>query len=97
MALRTSSAARIWVLLARKEPVGVIFRRGPSKQVMLIKWNTEKDSFHLGQWFKGRVYERRCDLSPSGDLLIYFAAKQKPPLYSWTGISKPPYFSALMA
>ena len=75
--------------------MGVIFRRGPSKQVMLIKWNTKKDSFEPGQWFKGRVYERRCDLSPNGEFLIYFAAKQKPPLYSWTALSKPPYFTAL--
>jgi hypothetical protein len=73
----------------------VIFRRGPSKQVMLIKWNTRRDTFEHGQWFKGRVYERRCDISPNGEFLLYFAAKQKPPLYSWTAISKPPYFTAL--
>src|SRR5438874_12985200 len=81
MAIKITSPARLWALLARREPVGVIFRRGPSKQVMLIKWNTQQDSFELGQWFKGRVYERRCDLSPNGELIIYFAAKQKPPLY----------------
>jgi len=89
------SPARLFVLLAREQPVGVIFRRGPSKQVLLIKWNLRKDTFETGQWFKGRVYERRCDLSPNGKFLIYFAAKQKPPLYSWTAISKPPYFTAL--
>jgi hypothetical protein len=95
MSLTTKSPARLWVLLARKEPSGVIFRRGPSKQVLLIRWNTQKDTFEVGQWFKGRVYERRCDLSSSGELLIYFAAKQKPPMYSWTAISRPPYFTAL--
>jgi len=95
MAIKTRSPARLWVLLARQEPTGVIFRRGPSKQVMLIKWNTRRDSFEFGQWFKGRIYERRCNLSPDGELLIYFAAKQKPPLYSWTAISKQPYFTAL--
>ena len=92
----TTPPARLWVLLARREPAGVIFRRGPTKQVLLIKWNfRRKDSFEFGQWFKGRIYERRCDLSPGGDLLIYFAAKQKPPMYSWTAISKPPWFTAL--
>jgi len=89
------SPARLFVLLAREEPVGVIFRRGPSKQVLLIKWNLRDDTFETGQWFKGRIYERRCDLSPNGKFLIYFAVKQKPPLYSWTAISKPPYFTAL--
>lgn len=94
-AFTTKSSTRLYVLLAAKEPVGVIFRRGPSKQVLLIRWNTRADTFETGQWFKGRVYERRCDLSPDGTKLIYFAANQKPPLHSWTAISKPPFFTAL--
>jgi hypothetical protein len=89
------SPARLFVLLAREKPEAVIFRRGPSKQVLLIKWNLRDDTFEPGQWFKGRIYERRCDLSPDGKFLIYFAAKQKPPMYSWTAISKPPFFTAL--
>ena len=89
------SQVRLYAILARKKPVAVVFRRGPSKQVQLIKWNTEQDTFEYGQWFKGRIYERRCDLSPNGDLLIYFAAKYKGPLFSWTAISRPPYLSAL--
>ncbi len=48
-----------------------------------------------GQWLKGRVYERRCDLSPNGEYLAYFAASYKPPHSSWTAISRPPYFTAL--
>jgi|KBSSwiStaDraftv2_1062776.scaffolds.fasta_scaffold74160_4 hypothetical protein len=85
----------VFVISARKAPVAVVFRRGPSKQVLLLKWNLATDKLQLGQWFKGRIYERRCDLSPSGDLLIYFAAKFKPPLYSWTAISRPPFLTAL--
>lgn len=94
MALK-SHPARLYAILARDEPVAVVFRRGPSKQVLLVKWNTLDDTFEYGQWFKGRIYERRCDLSPNGKLLIYFASKQKPPLYTWTAISKPPFFTAL--
>lgn len=88
-------ATRLHVLLARGAPTGVIFRRGPSKQVLLIRWNTEEDSFVTGQWFKGRIYERRCDLSPDGSRLIYFAAKWTGPLQTWTAISRPPFLSAL--
>jgi len=84
---------RLSVLLARSAPVGVIFRRGPSKQVLLIRWNLEKDTFETGQWFKGRIYESRCDLSPDGKLLLYFAASQKKPYISWTAISRPPYLN----
>jgi hypothetical protein len=63
--------------------------------VQLISWNTDTDEFIEGQWLKGRVYERRCDLSPSGKLFCYFAAKWKGPIDTWTAISKPPFFTAL--
>jgi hypothetical protein len=63
--------------------------------VLLLRWHLGSDRLEPGQWFKGRIYERRCDLSPSGDLLIYFAAKHRGPLPSWTAISKPPYLTAL--
>lgn len=89
------SKTALFVIQARNSPVAVIFRRGPSKQVQLIKWDTGKDTFEEGQWLKGRIYERRCDLSPNGDKLIYLAAKWKGPMDSWTAISKPPYLSAL--
>ena len=95
--------ARIYFLLARKAPLALIFRRGPSKWVQLIKWNTKADSFEAGQWFHGRIYERRCDLSPDGSLLIYFAQKlegrtlreDNDYTYAWTAVSKPPYLTAL--
>jgi len=63
--------------------------------VLLIRWNIDDDTFECGQWFKGRIYERRCDLSPEGDLLIYFAANYRKPYYSWTAISCPPFLTAL--
>jgi len=88
-------AARLYVLLARNSSHAVVFRRGPSKQVLLIKWNLNDDTFELGQWLKGRVYERRCDLSPEGDMLLYFAANWRKPYQSWSAISRPPFFTAL--
>jgi hypothetical protein len=93
--MKKTSSTRIFAILARGASEAVIFRRGPSKQVLLIKWHLGSDKLEYGQWFKGRIYERRCDLSPSGDLLICFAAKYKQPLASWTAISKPPYLTAL--
>lgn len=71
------------------------FRRGPSKSVLLIGWNTSNDTFQQGQWLRGRIYERRCDLSPDGNLLLYFAASYRKPYYSWSAISRPPYLTAL--
>jgi hypothetical protein len=86
---------RLYPIIARAAKRAVVFRRGPSKRVQLVLWHMEKDTFEEGQWFKGRIYERRCDLSPTGKLLIYFAANYKTPYYSWTAVSKPPFLTAL--
>ena len=94
--------ARLFGILARDANRAVILRRGPSKWVQLILWHTDTDTFDYGQWFKGRIYERRCDLSPDGSLFIYFAQKiegrtikDEEYTYAWTAISRPPYFTAL--
>jgi len=89
------SPVRLYAILARDAPVGVVFRRGPSKSVLLITWNTSNDTFQCGQWLKGRIYERRCDLSPLGNLLLYFAASYRKPYFSWSAISRPPFLTAL--
>lgn len=86
---------RLYALLAREANVAVVFRRGPSKRVQLLLWHTDTDEFEEGQWFKGRIYERRSDLSPNGKLLVYFAADHKEGYFSWTAVSKPPFLTAL--
>jgi len=74
-----------------------VIRRGPTGQVATLLWNRETDEFTMGQWLKGRIYERRCDLSPDGKFLIYFAAKRGRGEGSgtWTAISYAPYLKAL--
>jgi hypothetical protein len=89
---------RIHVLLARKAKVGVVIRRGPSKTVCTLLWDRRRDKFTLGQWMRGRIYERRCDLSPDGKHLIYFAMNGRwnsPAGGSWTAISRAPYLKAI--
>lgn len=91
---------RLSVFLARAARTAVILRRGPSEWARLSVWNRDEDSFRHGQWFHGRVYGRRCDLSPDGRLFVYFAAKHgRPPDEgvgdAWTAICRPPYFTAL--
>jgi hypothetical protein len=92
---------RLYVILARDAPVGVIFRRGPAKRVQIVHWDTETDTFTPGQWFHGRIYERRSDISPNGKLLIYSARKSEARTINadigdyWTAVSKPPYLTAL--
>ena len=66
--------ARLHVILAREAPKAVVFRKGPSNRVCTVGWDLEHDTFTPGQWLKGRIYEYRSDLSPDGELLLYFAA-----------------------
>ena len=94
----TRFSARLHVVLARDAPLGVVFRRGPSKQVCTILWDRKTDKFSVGQWLKGRIYERRSDISQDGKYLIYFAQNGKwssEVKGSWTAISKAPYLKAV--
>jgi hypothetical protein len=94
----TSVPARLHVLLARNAPTAVVIRRGPARHVAAIGWDRTTDEFRVGQWLYGRIYERRCDLSPDGQPLLYFAMNgrwQSKAKGSWTGISRAPYLKAL--
>lgn len=64
---------RISALFARDGTSAVLLRRGPKRHFHLISWDLETDTFTHGQWMKGIV--RLCDLSPSGDKLLYWAAQ----------------------
>lgn len=82
-------------------PLGVVLRRGPSRWVQLSLWHTDTDTFEHGQWMRGRVYERRSDLSPDGALFVYFVRHDGAPspemqgVDSWVALSRPPWFTAL--
>jgi hypothetical protein len=87
--------ARLHVLMAREARTAVILRRGPSNLVCTIGWNLENDSFDIGQWLKGRIDERRSDLSPDGRHMIYFAKRKGHPTKAWTAISRAPFLKAI--
>jgi hypothetical protein len=97
----STSACRLFVIFARDANVGVILRRGPSKWVQVIKWDTRDDKFDDGAWFHGRIYESACDVSPDGELFVYKAAKHNRIGtddgygYVWTAVSRPPWLHAL--
>jgi hypothetical protein len=89
---------RLYFIVAREAPRAVVLSRGPAKQVELLNWDLLSDELTPGQWLKGRIYERKCDLSPNGELLVYFAAKWAArPIEegSWTAVSRPPFLTAL--
>jgi hypothetical protein len=89
------------VLLAREADVGVILRRGPTQWWRVTLWDTKRDTFEGGQWFRGRIYPEKCDVSPNGKLFIYFAGQfhtrnaDKGYRDTWTAVSRPPFLTAL--
>jgi len=91
----------MFVLPATNADVAVILRRGPSDWWRLTLWDTSLDRFDPGQWFHGRVYPGKCDVSPDGKLFVYFCGQFKPRNNAhgyrgtWTAVSRPPYFTAL--
>lgn len=95
MAPPPTASCRLYAILARDGRSAVVFRRGPTRQVLVLRWWLDSDTIEPGQWLKGRIYERRCDLSPNGDLLIYFAAKSETSMSTWTAVSRTPFLSAL--
>ncbi|GEM_PF-294235 len=89
---------RLHVLLARDSPRSVVIRRGPTRHTATVLWDRATDSFTLGQWLKGRIYERRSDLSPDGEQLIYFAMNGRwssNAKGAWTAISRAPFLKAV--
>lgn len=89
----TPASPRLSVLIAHESRTAIILRRGPSKHVRMIVWDLASDTFVKGQWISGRV--RSCDISPDGNLFVYFAAKHGTELGTFTAISRPPNFTAL--
>lgn len=92
--------AKLFVICAKREPIAVILRRGPSAWYHVIQWNTRRDSFVHGAWIKGRIYEEKCDVSPDGRLLLYFIHQGSRAgtefTDSWTAISRVPWLKALV-
>ena len=89
--------ARLHILIARKSQKALIIRRGPSKQTCIIGWDRKSNSFRVSQWLKGRIYERRSDISPDGKYWIYFAMNGQwgRGVGSWTTIARVPWLKAI--
>ena len=95
-----SSPCRLHVVVARDAPCAIVLRRGPTRWYHVIRWHMNRDVFEPGAWFRGRIYEERCDLSPDGKLLVYFClrgsgAPHPGYTHAWTAVSRAPWLYAL--
>jgi len=91
-------SCRLFIIMARDAPIAVVYRRGPRKWYHVQLWRMDTDTFEPGAWFRGRIYEDKCDLSPDGGLMIYFChggAYRLGYTDSWTALSRPPWLYAL--
>lgn len=89
---------RLHVLLRPEVAKAVVLRRGGSKVYCAIGWDLSTDGFSVGQWCKHKIYPRRCDLSPDGRWMVYFALNghwDSEVRGSWTAVSRAPYLKAV--
>ena len=97
--IEPGAPCRLFVYLASDASIGVVLRRGPTDWARLSVWRTDTDTIEHGQWIKGRVYERRSDVSSDGSLFAAFVRQSGgrggPGRDTWVALSRPPYFTAL--
>ena len=91
---------RIYCIPATGAPIVAVFQRGPTNWSHVGRWDLAQRHYEPGAWLRGRIFPRRCDLSPDGRLLCYFAHK---PGATWkhgdayVALSKLPWLTALHA
>jgi hypothetical protein len=101
----TPATPKTHVMLARDVPAGVVFYRRSGRTTYCLsldysrKGRGYRDSLAKGSRFYGRLFPERCDLSPDGRLMVYFAMRgqmtggQSDPS-TWTAVSEPPWLRA---
>jgi hypothetical protein len=91
---------RLFGIPASRAPVVAVLRRGPSDWFQLGSWELDGPSYLGGSWLRGTVYPQRCDLSPDGRWICYFALKASAGWElgaTYVAISRLPWLSALAA
>jgi hypothetical protein len=75
-----------------------VLRRRPSEWFHVLKWHLDGPRLEPGAWLHGTLYPRRCDVSPDGELLAYFALTSRPPPWdAYHAVSRAPWLTALAA
>lgn len=93
---------RLFGIPATASPVIAVLRRGPSGWAQVLRWDPAAETVEPGAWLHGVLYPQRCDLSPDGRWLAYFALKGSTradwaPGETYVAISRLPWLTALAA
>ncbi|HEX4699239.1 MAG TPA: hypothetical protein VH857_07770 [Actinomycetes bacterium] len=91
---------RLFGIPARDAALVAVLRRGPSDWAHVGRWDLATMTYETGAWLHGTVYPQRCDVSPDGRYLCYFALKagadwSAGPTY--VAVSRLPWLTALAA
>lgn len=93
-------APRLYGIAATCAPVVAVLRRGPSAWCHVGRWDVEQGTYEGGAWLHGRLYPQRCDVSPDGRWLLYFAHDASASWglgWTYVAISRLPWLYALAA
>lgn len=89
---------RLHVLMRPESPTAVVLRQGPTDVFCTIGWDLRTDGLAVGQWCRHKIYVERCDISPDGYWMVYFALNgrwRSETLGAWTAVSIAPYLRAV--
>jgi hypothetical protein len=91
---------RVFGIGATAADVVAVLRRGPSGWSHVGRWDIAARRYEPGSWLHGVLYPQRCDLSPDGRYLCYFAFKGNSTGdlgATYIAISRLPWLTALAA
>jgi hypothetical protein len=91
---------RLFGIPARDAPVVAVLRRGPSDWSHVGRWDVDALTYESGAWLHGTLYPQRCDVSPDGRWLCYFALKaggRWSAGSTYVAVSRLPWLTALAA
>jgi hypothetical protein len=93
-------APRLFGISATAADRVAVLRRGPSNWTHVGLWDVASPRFHSGAWLSGTLYPQRCDVSPDGRYLCYFALNGGTRWKAgdtYIAVSRLPWLTALVA
>jgi hypothetical protein len=95
-----SVGPRLYGIAAGDADVVAVIRRGPSDWCAVGRWDVADGTYEHGAWLHGKLYPERCDVSPDGRWLCYFAHHPSATWelgWTYVAISHLPWLTALAA
>lgn len=89
--------SRVHLLAAKEAPTVVILQRKRARLFHIVTVDTQRHLVTQGSWFRGRLYEMKCDVSFDGEFMVYAAiGKGSGKFTSWTGLCRLPWLKTLI-